>query len=1274
MSESGSIRFVFGGRVEEVSNFDPQLTVLDWLRLRASRTGTKEGCAEGDCGACTVVLGELDGINAGISYRAVNACIQLLATLDGRQLITVEDLAGADGSLHPVQQALVDRHGSQCGFCTPGFVMSLFALYHQPGSFDGSAADRLRIEESLAGNLCRCTGYAPILNAAADALAGPRQDRFKADEARVSTLLTEIRPDRCLHLAHDGRQYHAPLKVEELCTLLSEKPGAVMFAGATDVGLWITKQQRQIDTLVHVGRVAELQGIRVDWAGGLLEIGAAVTYSDAMDSLAGHYPELRPLLGRIGALQVRNAGTIGGNIANGSPIGDMAPPLFVLGARLVLRSQQGSRTIGIEDFYIEYGRQDLQTGECLEKILLPLPAPGQLFRVYKLSKRFEQDISAVCAAFLLELDGGVVRDARICYGGMAGVPKRAVGTEQSLLGLEWDADAAERAAEVLERDFEPISDWRASAGYRMRAARNLLRRFWLETAGGPACSLDGGGPGGRKMPAPPPTEPVQQAGRSCVHSAIAHDSAVKHVTGKAIYVDDIREPAGLLHVYFGTSEVAHGRIRSMDLSQVQAAPGVFAVLTAEDIPGFNDLSPMHTRDEEILCSSEIQCHGQVLFAVAAEDRESARRAARLAVVDVEELPAILDIETALEQQSWVAEPREMGRGDAPAAIAAATHRLSGEIRTGGQEHFYLEGHAALAIPLEDGDMLIHASSQNPAEVQHLTAQALGRANNAVTVEVRRMGGAFGGKETQAAQWAVIAALVADRTGRPAKIRLDRDEDMISTGKRHDFRIRYEVGFDDDGRIEGVAMDLAARCGIAADLSAPICDRAMFHADNGYYLPNVHLRSWRCRTHTVSNTALRGFGGPQGMMAIERVIDAIAARLGKDPLDVRRVNLYGTSERNVTPYGMTIEDNVLPELMDELVRRSDYQGRRDAIGSFNRGSQVIKRGIALTPVKFGISFTTDFLNQAGAIVHVYKDGSIHLNHGGTEMGQGLFTKVAQVVADAFGVAIDRVKITATHTGKVPNTSPTAASSGSDMNAMAALDAVERIKRRLVEFAAEKHGVNTESVQFGQGRVLVGEIEKTFPELVMEAYLARISLSSTGYYRTPKIHFDWETASGRPFYYFVYGAAVTEVEVDTLTGEHRMRRVDILHDTGRSLNPAIDLGQIEGGFVQGAGWLTSEELWWDESGALRTHSPSTYKIPTSGDLPEVFKVEIWEKGCNREPSIYRSKAVGEPPLMLAISVHSAICQAIANAVPGQELPQLDAPATPERVLMSIQGEKQ
>jgi len=759
-----------------------------------------------------------------------------------------------------------------------------------------------------------------------------------------------------------------------------------------------------------------------------------------------------------------------------------------------------------------------------------------------------------------------------------------------------------------------------------------------------------------------------------VHQALAHDSAIKHVTGQAIYIDDILEPRGILHVYVGTSTVAHGRIRHLDLDGVRQFPGVVAVITAADIPGVNDISPMHTLDEELLASSIVHFRGQALFAVAASSRDAARRACKQAKVDIEELPAVLDIETAMAQQAWVDAPHEMKRGDPEAVIAGAKHRLEGELWLGGQDHFYLAGQAALCVPQEDGDMMIFSSSQHPSEVQHLVASALGRPDNAVTVEVRRMGGAFGGKETQAAQWAMLTALVAHHTGRPAKIRLDRDDDMISTGKRHDFRIRYRVGFDSRGRVEGIDLELASRCGMSADLSGPINDRAMFHSDNGYYLPAVRIRSYRCRTHTVSNTAFRGFGGPQGMMGIERVMDAIAAELGLDPLQVRLANLYGGEGRDVTPYYMTVEDNILPEMLDELTRSSDYAQRCEDILSFNQSSTVIKRGIALTPVKFGISFTNTMLNQAGALVHVYKDGSIHLNHGGTEMGQGLFIKVAQVVADAFRVDVGRVKITATTTGKVPNTSATAASSGSDMNAMAALNACRKIVKRLTAFAAEKYAVAKSEIHFDHDEVLIGDLRKPFSELVMEAWQGRVSLSATGFYRTPKIHYDRETARGRPFFYFAYGAAVSEVEIDTLTGEHCLRRVDILHEVGQSLNPAIDMGQIEGGFVQGAGWLTTEELWWDEEGALRTHAPSTYKIPVSSDVPQTFKVEIWKRGKNREATINRSKAVGEPPLMLAISVHSAINQAIASLFPGSCIPPLDAPATPERVLMCIKRMRQ
>lgn len=759
-----------------------------------------------------------------------------------------------------------------------------------------------------------------------------------------------------------------------------------------------------------------------------------------------------------------------------------------------------------------------------------------------------------------------------------------------------------------------------------------------------------------------------KAGRKIhkVFSAVAHDSATKHVSGTALYVDDIVEPANLLHCYIGTSEFAHAHISNMDLSAVRHHPGVIRVMTAGDIPGRNDISPVHTHDEPVMADALVQFVGQPLFAVLAETRVIARQAAQLAKIEYQELPAILETETALAEQSFVLDSQIMKRGDSQSALAQASNRLQGEITTGGQDHFYLEGQVSMALPKEDGDILILTSSQHPSEIQHLVAHSLGKPINAVTVEVRRMGGAFGGKETQAAQWAIIAALMANASERPVKLRLDRDDDMRSTGKRHDFLIRYDVGFDTRGRILAIEFTHALRCGMSADLSGPIAGRAMFHSDNAYYLPDVTITSLRCKTNTVSNTAFRGFGGPQGMMGIERVIDAIAHQLGKDPLEVRKINLYGLDKRNITPYKMVVEDNVLHDLIAELAESSDYTERRQTIAAFNQDSPIIRKGIAFIPTKFGISFTTTFLNQAGALVHVYKDGSVHLNHGGTEMGQGLMVKIAQIVAEEFQIDLDNIKITATNTGKVPNTSATAASASTDMNGMAARAAARKIKKRLLKFASKKYAVDQSDIRFINNRVHVGEFEMSFAALVEQAWIGRISLSATGFYRTPKIHYDPQTSSGRPFLYFAYGAAVSEVEVDCLTGESRITRVDILYDAGQSLNPAIDMGQIEGGFVQGAGWLTSEELCWDAKGHLRTHSPSTYKIPTCGDMPETFNVNIWAKGRNREKTIHRSKAVGEPPLMLAISVHSAINQAIASKLDGPCVPSLNAPATPEAIL--------
>ena len=745
---------------------------------------------------------------------------------------------------------------------------------------------------------------------------------------------------------------------------------------------------------------------------------------------------------------------------------------------------------------------------------------------------------------------------------------------------------------------------------------------------------------------------------------LPHDSAHLHVSGRAAYTDDLPEPRDLLHLAIGMSTVAHARVLDLDLSDVLAADGVVDVCTAADIPGENNYGSI-VKDDPVFADGLVQYIGQPLFAVAATTVDAARKAAYSAHVGYEELEAILDPLTAVEKESFVLPSETLVRGDPEEALERSPHRLGGRVSLGGQDQFYLEGQIAMAIPQEDGGILVYSSTQHPDEVQHIVAHATQREAKDIVVICRRMGGAFGGKESQAALIGCVAALAADKTGRPCKLRLDRDDDMIMTGKRHDFVIDYDVGFDDDGRILGIDFEFASRCGMSADLSGPVNDRAMFHCDNAYFLENVRILSHRCKTHTVSSTAFRGFGGPQGMFAIEYVIDDIARDLGLDPLAVRQHNLYGKDERNVTHYQQVVEDNITDELFDQLLASSDYEQRRAGIREFNAANKVLKRGIAITPVKFGISFTSTLLNQAGALVHVYKDGTVQLNHGGTEMGQGLYIKVAQIVADELGISIEHVRTTAADTSKVPNASATAASSGSDMNGKAAQKAAAKIRKRITAFAATHYGVTEAEVDFRDDTAHIADRIVAFPELVQLAWANRISLSATGYYRTPKINYDRTSFTGRPFYYYAYGAAVTEVVVDTLTGENRVLRADILHDCGDSLNPAMDLGQVEGGYVQGVGWLTTEELWWDDRGALGTHAPSTYKIPTCSDLAPDFRVELLQNSANREKTIFRSKAVGEPPLMLGLSAFFAIRDAIAGDTPSR----LQAPATPESVLLEL-----
>lgn len=766
--------------------------------------------------------------------------------------------------------------------------------------------------------------------------------------------------------------------------------------------------------------------------------------------------------------------------------------------------------------------------------------------------------------------------------------------------------------------------------------------------------------------------PTKVAGVS--GQSLRHESAHNHVSGEALYIDDMAVSASTLHAYVGLSEVAKGKILSLNLDKVRSAPGVVDILTLDDVPGHTDIGPVFPGDP-LMVHDRVEFYGQVLFAVCATSYDAARKAARLAVVEYETEAGDFTIEQGLANNSFVRPSHAQQCGDVSAALSAAPHTLKGEMQIGGQEQLYLEGQVSLCIPQEDGGMLVHTSTQHPSEAQKLVAEVLNISLNRVTVDTRRMGGGFGGKETNANQWACLAALLANKTRKPVKIRLARADDMTATGKRHHFAIKYHVGFDEAGKLLGLDMDLSGGCGISPDLSDAIVDRAMFHSDNAYFLPAAHIKGHRVKTNTVSNTAFRGFGGPQGMVAIENIMDNIARVVDRDPLEVRKLNFYAEEAgRDTTHYGQKIEQHIIEPLVARLEQTSNYQQRRSDIAQFNRDNAVLKKGIALTPVKFGISFTVQHLNQAGALVHVYTDGSIQLNHGGTEMGQGLYTKVAQIVAQEFQVDIENVLCTSTRTDKVPNTSPTAASSGTDLNGMAARDAVRKIKQRMIDFAAEHFSIAPEQVKFEDNHVLCGDTQLSFAEFAQLSYMNRVSLSATGYYRTPKIHYDRNTGTGRPFFYYAYGAAVSEVLIDTLTGEYKVIRADICQDVGQSINPAIDIGQVEGAFIQGMGWLTTEELVWGKDGRLQTSNTASYKIPAIGDTPTQFNVELMPDSPNVEATIFHSKAVGEPPLMLGISVWSALRDAIASLGDYKRSPSLDTPATPERVLSACMSMRQ
>ena len=1154
---AGQIEFRLNGVMVTVGpEVAATTTLLHWLRGPAGLCGTKEGCAEGDCGACTIVIEERDG-----GRNAVNACLLAVGQVHGASVRTIEGIRGS-----AVQHAFAEGEATQCGFCTPGFVMAAWAHQREGGD----------VHEALAGNLCRCTGYRPIVD-----VVGALADDGEAARAMPDVGGAVFEGEGC--------RFHRPMEMGALLAARAAEPGAWLLAGGTDLGVGLAEGQNPA-TVICLSGVAELARIETGRDG--IRVGAAAPYARLLREIeAAGLGALRPLLARLGSRQIRGLGTLGGNLGTASPIGDMLPPLLALGATVRLRSVAGAREMAVEDFLLGYRRTALRDDEIIESVFLPRPAEGAVLAC-------ERTIQAARPGHL----DGIGRDG----GGAKGRSVAAARIRGH--GADGAAGAAGGGgAGGVVAGGGGAGGGRARRGFR--AADGLAGQCGLSAAGGAgavaAVVVAGGaaGSGGGSAGA------VMDGGLRVAGRAIAHDSALKHCTGEARFLDDLPEPLGTLHAAFVLAGVAHGRLVSIDAAAALDLAGVVAVLTAADIPGLNDIAPTG-QGEALLATDVVEHAGQPVAIVVGRNRAAAAAGAAAVVLRIEALPPVLTIEAALETESLLFPPMILAEGDVETALGTAPHRLHGEFRCGGQEHFYLEGQVALAAPGEDRDLVIHSSTQHPTEVQHIAARVLGCDFNRVTVQVRRVGGGFGGKESNASAVAAAAAVAAVRTGRPVKLRLSRKADIASTGKRHPFLFRWEAGFDGEGRVLALDALLAADGGHTPDLSGGVMMRALTHALNACHVADVRLRGVACKTNHVSNTAFRGFGGPQGVLLMEDVLCRVAPAVGKTVEAVRACNFAGGDNPATTPYGASLEGDLIRRVWAEAQAGSEWERRRGEIDAFNAAHPFLRRGLGSFVLAFGISFGLPHLNQAGALVHVYTDGSVRLNHGGTEMGQGLFIKVAQVVAEVFGIGLERIAITATSTGEVPNTSPTAASTGSDLNGAAAHAAASAIRDRMAGVAAAMWVVNEAEVAFADDRVTAGNHSLGFGELADLAYRARVSLSATGYYRTPDLTWDGAAMKGRPFFYYSYGASVAEVAVDTLTGENRVLRADLVQDCGRSLNPAIDRGQIEGAFVQGLGWLTCEELWSDPAGRLRTLGPSTYKIPGSRDVPPVFNVRMLE----------------------------------------------------------------
>lgn len=1274
------IIFFINGKPHHVSGRAAFSTLANHLRYELGLTGTKIVCEEGDCGACSVLIGRVNGDQ--LEYQAVNSCIQALVQLDGTSIITVEGLQGEGGELTPVQQAMVRCHGSQCGYCTPGFVVALTALFE-----DSDRLEESDVRDGLTGNLCRCTGYEPIIRAALE-VKGEQLQRAR-DFYPMGPLIHAIQSVRseAVRINWEGRTFFAPTAIEEAVRFKQEHAPVTIVQGGTDVGVWVNKRGFAAPALMSLANVPGLD--QISYEVGNLTVGANVTLAkleafirdefrvDGAGLGATHAPaaaalrEFARILHVFGAPQIKNAATLAGNIANASPIADTLPFLFVMDANLELTGVSGVREVPINDFFKGYKQVDLAPDEIITRVVIPADdgrrtTDGEVLRLYKVSRRRDLDISAFAAAIRLQMSDGRIESARLAFGGVAPVVLRLKKTEEFLAGKRPSLELFEHAGRLARTEVAPISDVRGSKEFRFQLAANIFSKFWYE-------AFDANGLRLPLSESPEPDRPFATSMTGSVGKSIPHDSAPGHVTGRALFVDDIPFAGNELIVDFYWSRVSHGRIRSLDLSEARSVPGVVALFTHEDLTGRNRFGPI-IQDELLLAEEVVTFIGQPIVVIAAENREAIRRAKEAIRIDIEQSEPVFTIDEARRRKLFIGVTRTIQRGDVGAAFASAEHVLEGCFVSGGADQFYLESQAAIAYPGESDSLTVHSATQNPSEVQDVVAHILGLPVNKVTVMTKRLGGGFGGKECQATHPAAMAALVAHRTKRPARIVYSKDDDMQVTGGRHPFQNDYRVAFTREGLITALKADLYSDGGAFADLSTAVMGRAMTHVDNAYFIPNAEIHGTICRTNYAPNTAMRGFGGPQGVATIENVMEEIALFLKKDPLEIRMKNCYGIENRNTTPYGQIVVNNTLPRLFTECAERADYTRRSAAVARFNADSKTHLKGLALTAVKFGISFNTKFLNQANALVNVYLDGSVQVSTGATEMGQGVNTKIRQLVAEEFAIDVDSVLVMITSTEKNNNTSATAASSGADLNGSAAVDACRKIRSRMIPVAAEELARRSGDIEPSPTTIVFqdGEVydsrrpaaRLTFKELVKLCYLRRLSLGERGFYATAGIDWDAEKGSGTPFLYFTQGCAVSEVLIDRFTGMMRVLRSDLLMDIGESINPGVDRGQITGAFIQGMGWLTNEELRYAADGTLLSHSPTTYKIPNIQDMPEIFNVD-WILNDTNRVNIRSSKAVGEPPLLLAISVWCAVKNALSY-VSGGEIPKLNVPATPEEIL--------